>query len=1132
MARRLTRLPLERWHGARLARILGCPAHLVDQLKRSTGLRCCNCLKLCQSEADLAAHPNCVDRGIAILPGGQAGVSPAFRQAALAWARGVDAIEELSRRRPLHGSAAPAPDAVVPDCVEALLTPVRILLVDTEDAAGWNTLALFHVMCFTPVEEQLRVHPPPPAFACMQRRLRRFTRGEWAALLTEANEAEVSELQRLSRQQRFPRSEDGDIDTASRLAGAGRLSDAMSRLRVAFAPVCEPPFETSHAKMRSLNPQARHPLPPCPADARGPDLAFECFESAVRKLSSDASPGCSGLPDWLLRSCLLHDSQLGALLLDSFFLLVRDILGGHIPGLAADLIAFTRLVSIPKPVEPPAPPGARPIGIGEPIRKLAAASYLQLRGSAIRAAYSPIQHCAAPGSVDLAHSTARRIMACHPGALVVQLDIANAYGTISRARVAEWLTHSPFADLLPFFHVCYGKSRPMLFRHRDAPSGFAYVPSQEGTHQGCLIAQLCFCGPVQPILMRLFGPRGKYAGRIACIADADDILLLSLSPGSAEQENATMALALGELERALTDLGALFNHAKCLAARLCGPGQPLCAPPPPSVLSDPRAWPHVRGQPLCFEAVGLKYLGAPYYSHHPRGHAYARAFFSSTLDSISFDLDCIRKATLRPLGRNSLSPRHAWLLITRCAQPRWQHLLRACRPDGRLFEACVEFDLRLSDAAVHTLIGVPLRRLLDGQPHPLVSLFHGQIRMPVRLTGIGLRSSVHLAVAASLAVDVSLTQEACHHLAVHGNRYAADSFLSADFGDVVAWLRRCPRLATLHRIGSVQDLINRLIHVGETGGQPEEGPENDRADPAQAMFSCALEDLAFDHLHREACTSDPSSAARLLCLRDAPLAISSGWFTHHPPFGLPDLRPPSFRLSLCFRFGVNPAQCGVVRRVTRCGGAITCSATLDDSMHHLFRCNTGPRSTLHNDIARALWRYVHHSPGIPTLEAFVEERDTVRESRERPFDIMFRGDLGSPPLSAGCLCVDLTIRHEALPSFAIKGRASTDPAISLADAAARKRAAFGKLVHAGRVNLQDEYVYHPWAISTYGNIHPEFLGDLRRLAALRAGCALTGSTSKLSQREKREFRLLLAYLSYHFQGALLSFFRKRVAQCE
>ena len=237
---------------------------------------------------------------------------------------------------------------------------------------------------------------------------------------------------------------------------------------------------------------------------------------------------------------------------------------------------------------------------------------------------------------------------------------------------------------------------------------------------------------------------------------------------------------------------------------------------PASVTFNPLAWPHVGGQSLRFMADGIKYLGAPYYSHHPQGVEFGRSFFSGALESISFDLDCIRRAVLRSRGHNPLLPRHAWLLITRCVQARWQHMLRSCRLDSRLSEACAEFDNRLCGAVVHTLTGVSLRQLLDGQPQSLASLVHTQIRLPVRLSGIGLRCSVHLAIAAALAVDVSLTQEACKHLAIHrgGNpsrdRYASGSFLAEAFGDLLAWLRRRPRLSPLHRISSVQALVDRL----------------------------------------------------------------------------------------------------------------------------------------------------------------------------------------------------------------------------------------------------------------------------------------------------------------------------------
>jgi hypothetical protein len=103
--------------------------------------------------------------------------------------------------------------------------------------------------------------------------------------------------------------------------------------------------------------------------------------------------------------------------------------------------------------------------------------------------------------------------------------------------------------------------------------------------------------------------------------------------------------------------------------------------------------------------------------------------------------------------------------------------------------------------------------------------------------------------------------------------------------------------------------------------------------------------------------------------------------------------------------------------------------------------------------------------------------------------------------------------------------------LALNEAASRKQAAFDTLAQAGRVNVHEDFVYRPWAISTYGNIHPLFLSDLHHLAATRARCAFSGNTAQLSRREKKERRLLLIYMSYKLQVALSSFFGRRVAQC-
>jgi len=155
-----------------------------------------------------------------------------------------------------------------------------------------------------------------------------------------------------------------------------------------------------------------------------------------------------------------------------------------------------------------------------------------------------------------------------------------------------------------------------------------------------------------------------------------------------------------------------------------------------------------------------------------------------------------------------------------------------------------------------------------------------------------------------------------------------------------------------------------------------------------------------------------------------------------------------------------------------------------------------------------------------------------------PFDILFRGDLGTPVLVARrsgasvivrCLGADVTVKHCPLSSFA--SASADDPAYWLRKAAKDKNDAFALFVSEGRVKLQELYVFNPWAISTYGNLCPDFLGDLHHLAFLRARCAHRGDASKLNQRVKLETQLLLTYMSYKLQTALFDFMRKRVNAC-
>jgi len=195
----------------------------------------------------------------------------------------------------------------------------------------------------------------------------------------------------------------------------------------------------------------------------------------------------------------------------------------------------------------------------------------------------------------------------------------------------------------------------------------------------------------------------------------------------------------------------------------------------------------------------------------------------------------------------------------------------------------------------------------------------------------------------------------------------------------------------------------------------------------------------------------------------------------------------------------------------------------------MYACQTGPRDSLHDAVVQAVFRYAHDQPGISQLQVAVEPRHTVLGRKQKPFDITFSGDLGEPSFDFDerILAADVTVRCPTLGSY--MSNTANNPGASLDTAVQSKLAAFAQLQ--GNVILPGPYVYRPWAISVYGNMHPLFIEDLRRLASLRARVALQGAAVQLGRNGVHEYSRLLTFMSYKLQLALFDFFTKRVQQC-
>jgi hypothetical protein len=220
----------------------------------------------------------------------------------------------------------------------------------------------------------------------------RFRRGDWAALLADANAAEDAALPRAARAAR---------PSATVLAGrirrmvAGfKFSKPMQSIRDFFANAALPPADVILAKVKAKRPASYGHIAPPPAATPRLNLSFDAFRSALldRLASSAAAPGASGMSDTLLARLLRHDSSDGALCMDVTYMLVAHLAAGRGSDRARHVLMVSRLVAIPKPTASGSEPDFQGIGITE--------SYCA-RSSAPLPSHScrPLHRSSIPGSI-------------------------------------------------------------------------------------------------------------------------------------------------------------------------------------------------------------------------------------------------------------------------------------------------------------------------------------------------------------------------------------------------------------------------------------------------------------------------------------------------------------------------------------------------------------------------------------------------------------------------------------------------------------------------------------------------------------------------------------------------------------
>ncbi|KAL2608123.1 hypothetical protein R1flu_026696 [Riccia fluitans] len=190
--------------------------------------------------------------------------------------------------------------------------------------------------------------------------------------------------------------------------------------------------------------------------------------------------GPSGMVFELLRDCfILEDLASG---FDLLFDLCTHIALGRVSASTAYLLGASHLLTLEKPSG-----GVRPIAVGEVLYRLVARTLGFQFWETLADHFSPLQFVVATrgGCETIIHGL-RATLDLHPDWVVLQVDIQNAFNTVSReALFLELCTAiGSLYQLFPFVRSFYAHHLPLYFSHCPGEDEVTVLSSESGIHQG------------------------------------------------------------------------------------------------------------------------------------------------------------------------------------------------------------------------------------------------------------------------------------------------------------------------------------------------------------------------------------------------------------------------------------------------------------------------------------------------------------------------------------------------------------------------------------------------------------------------------------------------------------------------
>lgn len=843
----------------------------------------------------------------------------------------------------------------------------------------------------------------------LEERCNAFARGEWTILLDNARRCAES-----SQSHRRPRDPDVTIKQRREQAQSKiRLEECRKARQILTSAALAPGNQSTldQLRQRPVDPTGELPNDVLSYEPDTPlEIDFSLFISVLKASSRGSSAGPGGMTNEHMK-IVLDDEDTSALMHQAVLYLAR----AQVPATIAAALMSARMTALVKPNGK-----VRGIATGTAFRRLVASCLARIVGEDVETACSPFQYALSTraGTECIGHLF-RAACDLDESRCVLSIDGIGAFDHVRRSAMLGKLRSLPRASsILPFVRLSY--AGPTKYRWTDDSGDDFEIAQAEGGEQG---------DPLMPLLFAL-GIHDALAEVASQLREGEDICAFL---------DDVYALCSPERVRPIYDLlsAALEAHAGIALHTGKTKVWNRAGVEPPRI-SD------LGGEEGAWSPAGLIILGSPVGTPgFIRDHAE---------DRIRIEKALLKEIAVLP------DPQCAWQLLTRCAVPRGNYLLRTLPPTQ-----CEQY-ARDRDAALWETALAILQA--DALPSHLLRSGKAIAELPMRMGGLGIRSSErsrHAAYWASWADALEMirarnpsiateilqalqAEDPPAHGCLHEARHCAEILSREGFDACPSW----PDLADGLRPPPVPDQVGA-----------------DERTPGWQFIAASTRER---HARRAILLSRCRSVRAMLRSQSgqgASLALMAAPTSPETTLS-PEVFQSAVRRRLRWPLPLVSARC------EGCGGHV------DELGDHFSACMTSGRPKIRSVALEATVAQICREAGARVRQN-VLVRDlnvAVLAGDERRLEVVCSG---VPVMGGSQLAIDVTLRSVLTRDGEPRPRSDWDNGVIAEGARSDKANKYPELVGSARCRLV------VLAVELGGRVSAETADFLRQLAAARAG---------------------------------------------